>query len=218
LGDWGYREFFGWVIPEIFHIGGDDLESVVSKAIKIIKKLSKLGKETDLLNFFFQELKKIEEDKATRDKYVQEHNVLEELKMISSAITYNFSQLKEEAPNLKAIIIFGSWTRGIPNIDTDLDVLTVSQGHLDESRIKGIHLKLQELLFPLVGEIDIFSEEQIYLDSHRTYKGIFSFEEGEDMKLYIRNFIVIAEDRTTLEKIKEKIQNLNPNLVESRKD
>lgn len=218
LGDWGYQEFFGWVIPEIFHIWGDDLEGVVSKAVKIIKKLSKLGRTTDLVKFFSQELKEIEEDKISRDKYTQEHNVLQELKSISYAITNKFSQLKEVAPNLKGLIIFGSWTRGVPNIDTDLDVLTVSQGYLDETRVKGIHLKLQELLFPLIGEIDIFSDDQIYLNSPHTYKGKFSLKEGEEMKLYIRNFMIIAEDKETLEKIKETIQKLNPNLIESKED
>lgn len=219
-----YPFFIGYVLPELIHILGDDLESIISRTFEI---LDEIHQQRDLLGelsfpalkeFLKEKLEETHINKRLREEYDNPPGkVLRELKEIVLECRKVLPDLirlgeKDYGVDLKGMIIFGSWARGSPTKYTDLDVLTISQKEISVDFLRFFGEKLKFVLGKRVNDVHTFYTFQINLDDPKTFERNFSSYFEGSFSLYIRNFIIIAKDESTLQEIWEKILSVQPGL------
>ncbi|MCM8765330.1 MAG: nucleotidyltransferase domain-containing protein [Candidatus Omnitrophica bacterium] len=216
--------FIGYVFPELIHILGDDLESIISRTFEILEGIQQqrdlLGELTlsQLKEILKEKLEETRINKKLREEYNSPPGrVLKELSEIvleCRKVLPDFIRLgeKDYGVDLKGMIIFGSWARGVPTQYTDLDVLTISQKEISVDFLKFFGEKLKFVLGKRVNDVHTFYTFQINLDDLSSFERNFSSYFEGSFSLYIRNFIIIAKDELSLQEIWKKIVSVQPGL------
>jgi len=155
----------------------------------------------DIEDFFLTQLKVIEREMEERKIYGQRHNISQEREEIISEI----KSVLEKFEGISGIIIFGSWTNGMPKEDSDVDILVISERGINKEWAEELKIRLEEKIGKKVSSINTLLTYQLIIDEPETFRDVFSFDENSHPfskgSLYIKNFILIARNQETMEKI-----------------
>ncbi len=214
-----FEKFTGYFLPKAIHIIGDDLEMLVSGLSytwdRFFSRVDShiLLSEEKVDKFFTDELQGLEQNIRLRQEYAQEHNIPQKLEKIISELRDTLPSLitigKElYGDNLLGIAIAGSLARGNFYQNTDLDFLSISEEGISVEFTLKLEEEIKTALEERVVTVDNFY--QFILNQPSSILNIVNFDEDGHHALYVRNFIIIAKDKATLDKITRKILDAQP--------
>jgi predicted nucleotidyltransferase len=217
--------FIGYVLPEIIQIIGDDLENIVNQTFELVddirekKDLAGRLSLAQLKALLEEGIELIQKNKTLRQEYnrppgrvVKELNgiIVDLREALPSLAKMGRDIFKKE---LVGFILFGSWARGKPTEYTDLDILTVSPTEISVDFLRQLSIKIETILGKRINYLHTFHTFQLNLNDIGSFKRNFSSYFGEGLDLYIRNFIIIAQDEKTLKDIWEMILFVQPGFA-----
>lgn len=200
------RDFLQNLLRSIILLYGSDLEGAFSKSGEIIRELLQASKQDPHLNvkdFIGKKVKEIAESRKNLRTFEEDPRLVEDLKKMVREIKKVLSSL----PQIEGLIIYGSWARGRVPSDADLDLLTVSQDGLLPSEYLSLAYQIKNTLGKLISKVELANSFgfELVLSKPETFEEVFNFSESSTLAPYLRNFIIIAQDRKTLDRIRRMI-------------
>ncbi len=224
IGEEGLERFRTYFMPEVIRIIGDDLEAVASALFQTYKRLFELWnnlKDLEMqseaeidysgrINLLLaDELQRIRRDINLRETYGRQHNAAEELSQIVSSVK---AVLKEYEDRILGIIIQGSWARGRPTDDSDLDFVIISEQGIDEELAEELQEKIEDAIDKKTSNLLSLTTHQLIMENPDTFRKAFNFDGTREFPLYVRNFVLIAKDEATLKRITSLILEAQPSF------